>query len=156
MGTHKICTTVNKRALHQYARCDRTWAAVCRFSPSTEGVPTRAICADVEANSQRGRRSRIKPGAAYGSGRLQRPAVRTAFRSFTGRKKGFRNCSENLSGDHFRRHFPAEKTLLASTLPESPPFQGVGAMSVLLSKAFQGHSWQSGKGDPQIKTWRNL
>ena len=64
--------------------------------------------------------------------------------------------SENLSGDHFRRHFSAGKALLASGLPESPPFQGVGTMSVLLSKAFQGHYWQSGKGDPQIKSWRNL
>ena len=156
MGAHKICTAVNKRAVHGVAHCDRLWGAVWRFLPAVREVPTRADRAELRAVSEEGRRSRIKPGAAYGSGRLQRPAVRTAFRSFTGRKKGFRNCSENLSGDHFRRHFPAEKTLLASTLPESPPFQGVGAMSVLLSKAFQGHSWQSGKGDPQIKTWRNL
>lgn len=141
MGTRKICAAVNNGTPRQYARCDRTWATVCRFSPSTEGVPTRAICAGVGANLQRGRRSRIKPGAAYGSGQSQRPAVRTAFRTFTGRRKGFRNCSENLSGDHFRRHFPAEKALLASGLPESPSFQGVGTMSVLLSKAFQGHYW---------------
>ena len=156
MGTHKICVAVNNRVVRRNTPCRRTWGAVCGILAVSREVPTCADWAELRTVSEGGRRSRIKPGAAYGSGRLQRPAVRTAFRSFTGRKKGFRNCSENLSGDHFRRHFPAEKTLLASALPESPPFQGVGAMSVLLSKAFQGHSWRNGKGDPRIKTWRNL
>lgn len=29
MGTHKICTTVNKRAPHRNTPCRRTWGAVC-------------------------------------------------------------------------------------------------------------------------------
>ena len=156
MGTRKIYVAVNKRTAHRDSHCVRLWGAVCGLFLPARQVPIRAICANVGANSQRGGRSRIKPGAAYGSGQSQRPAVRTAFRTFTGRRRGFRNCSENLSEDHFRRHFSAGKALLASGLPESPPFQGVGTMSVLLSKAFQGHYWQSGKGDPQIKSWRNL
>ena len=156
MGTRKIYVAVNKRTAHRDSHCVRLWGAVCGLFLPARQVPIRAICANVGANSQRGGRSRIKPGAAYGSGQSQRPAVRTAFRTFTGRKKGFRNCSENLSRDHFRRHFPVEKALLASILPESPPFRGVDVMSVLLSKEFRGHSWRNGKGDSQIKTWRNL
>ena len=76
------------------------------------------------------RASQVTPG------RSQRPAVRAAFRAFSGRGKSFQNSSEILSGYHIRRHFGTEKTLLASGLPENQPFQGVGTMSVLLSKAF--------------------
>ena len=79
------------------------------------------------------RASRIKPGAAYGSGRSQRPAVRAAFRALSDRGKGFQNCSEILGGYHIRRHFGTEKPLLASGLPESQPFQGGDTMSVLPS-----------------------
>ncbi len=79
--------------------------------------------------------SRIKPGAAYGSGRSQRPAVRAAFRAFWGRGKGFQNCSEILSGYQIRRHFGTEKPLLASGLPKSQLFQGIGTASIVLSQA---------------------
>lgn len=38
-------------------------------------------------------------------------------------------------GVYFWRHFRAEKTLLASALPESQLFQGIGTASIVLSQA---------------------
>ena len=38
-------------------------------------------------------------------------------------------------GIYFWRHFRVPKTLLASALPESQLFQGIGTASVLLSQA---------------------
>ena len=156
MGAHKICTAVNKRAVHGVAHCDRLWGAVWRFLPAVREVPTRADRAELRAVSEEGRRSRIKPGAAYGTGRSQQPAVRAAFKAFSGRDRGFQNYSEILGGYHIRCHFGTEKPLLTSGLPESQPFQGVGAMSVLPSWTFQGCYWRNREDDPQIKIWRNL
>lgn len=68
-------------------------------------------------------------------GRSQRPAVRAAFRAFPGQGRNSGNCLESLVGIYFWRHFQAEKTLLASGLPENQLFQGIGTASVLRSQA---------------------
>ena len=68
-------------------------------------------------------------------GRSQRPAVRAAFRAFTNRGRDFTNCLEGLAGVRFWGHFQAEKTPLASDLPETQLFQGTGTVSILLSQA---------------------
>ena len=75
------------------------------------------------------------PAPQAAPGRLQRPAVRAAFRAFTDRGGDFGNCLERLAGVRFWGHFRAEKTLLASDLPESQLFQGIGTVSILLSQA---------------------
>ena len=75
------------------------------------------------------------PAPQAAPGRSQRPAVRAAFRAFWGRGKGFQNCSEILSGYQIRRHFGTEKPLLASGLPKSQLFQGIGTASIVLSQA---------------------
>ena len=75
------------------------------------------------------------PAPQAAPGRSQRPAVRAAFRAFTDWGRNFGNCLEDLMGVYFWRHFRAEKTLLASALPESQLFQGIGTASIVLSQA---------------------
>ena len=58
------------------------------------------------------RASQVTPG------RLQRPAVRAAFRAFTDRGRDFRNCLERLAGVHFWGLFRGENHELASAFPE--------------------------------------
>lgn len=73
------------------------------------------------------RASQVTPG------RSKRPAVRTAFRAFTGQGRGSRNRLESLAGVCFWRHFQAGKLHLASDLPQGPLFWGGGTASVLPS-----------------------
>ena len=75
------------------------------------------------------------PAPQAAPGRSQRPAVRAAFRAFTGRGGDFGNCLEGLAGVRFWGHFRAEKTPLASGLPETQLFQGIDTVSILLSQA---------------------
>lgn len=82
-------------------------------------------------------KSRIRPGVASGSGRLQRPAVRAAFWAFSGWDRDSGNNLKGLEGVHFWGHFRGKNHELASVFPEP-----------LLSQRFEagpavapGHFW---------------
>lgn len=83
---------------------------------------------DEGQKQDKSRASQVTPG------RSQRPAVRAAFGVFTGQGRNSGNCLESLVGVRFWRHFRAKKSLLASGLPKSQLFQGIGAASALKSR----------------------
>ncbi len=104
------------------------WFASSGFGKSRgKGTPECGFKGEGQ-KQDKSRASQVTPG------RSQRPAVRAAFRAFTGQERNSGNCLESLAGVRFWRHFRAEKSPLASALPKSQPFQGIDTASVLTSR----------------------
>lgn len=99
------------------------------------------------------------PAPQAAPGWSQRPAVRTAFRAFTGQGRDSRNCLKLLAGVCFWGHFQAGKPPLASDLPKAH------CSGRLVRRLFchHRHHWQkrTGFSSPSrvrdsIRTLRNL
>ena len=91
------------------------------------------------------RASQVTPG------RLQRPAVRAAFRTFTGQERNSENCLESLIGVRFWGHFREENHALASAFPKSLLSQRLEAGSIVAPGTFGRRNRHHEEGRPTIK-----